>query len=196
MKKIALFVKRFLDIVLSLAGIVLLAPFFLLIMLGIKLTSKGPVFFRQARLGMQGKIFKIIKFRTMIVNAEHMGDGVCVYEKTDQRITKIGRFLRSTSLDELPQLFNVLLGDMSLVGPRPPVVYHPYDGYENYPDWAKKRFRMRPGMTGLVQVTVRSDTSWDERMVIDNQYIDTFCLLLDLKILIGTIKTVIRSKAY
>lgn len=132
----------------------------------------------------------------MVMNAEKIGSGVFINEKNDDRITKVGRFLRSTSLDELPQLFNVLVGDMSLVGPRPPVVYHPYDGYGNYPSWAKKRFDMRPGMTGLVQITSRSESSWDERITVDNEYIDNFSVLLDLKILFGTIMTVIKGEAY
>lgn len=196
MRKVNLFVKRLFDIVLSMIGIVILLPVFLVIMIGIKTTSQGPIFFLQERLGMHGKTFKIFKFRTMIVNAENIGDGIYVHEKTDNRITKIGRFLRATSLDELPQLVNVLFGDMSLVGPRPPVVYHPYDGYTNYPEWAKKRFEVRPGITGLVQITVRNDVPWDERIVIDNKYVDMFNILLDLKILIGTVKTVIKADAY
>lgn len=147
----------------------------------------------QERLGKDGKVFKIIKFRTMIVNAEHMGDGLRVKEGTDPRITKIGRFLRKTSLDELPQLFNTLAGSMSLVGPRPPATYHPYNGYENYPIWAKKRFQMRPGVTGLAQATVRNSASWDERIRIDNEYIDKFNVLFDIKILFMTVARVLRS---
>lgn len=196
MRKVNLFLKRLGDFVFSVIGIVILIPVYFIIAIIIKLTSKGPVFFLQERLGLHGKPFKIIKFRTMIVDAENIGDGICVYEKSDTRITSIGHFLRATSLDELPQLFNVLKGDMSLVGPRPPVIYHPYNGYINYPKWAKKRFEMRPGMTGLVQITMRSESSWDERIIIDNKYIDTFSLLLDLKILIGTIGTVLKSEAY
>ena len=132
----------------------------------------------------------------MVVNAEHIGDGIYINEKSDNRITKVGRFLRSTSLDELPQLFNVFVGDMSLVGPRPPVTYHPYDGYENYPDWAKKRFEMKPGMTGLVQVKMRNESSWDERIVVDNQYVDNFSVLFDLKILLQTVMIVLKHEAY
>lgn len=196
MRKINLFIKRAADFLFSGLGIILLSPLLLVIALWIKLSSKGPVFFLQERLGYKGKPFKIIKFRSMVVNAEHIGDGIYINEKSDNRITKVGRFLRSTSLDELPQLFNVFVGDMSLVGPRPPVTYHPYDGYENYPDWAKKRFEMKPGMTGLVQVKMRNESSWDERIVVDNQYVDNFSVLFDLKILLQTVMIVLKHEAY
>ena len=196
MRKIKLFIKRAADFLFSGLGIILLSPLLLVIALWIKLSSKGPVFFLQERLGYKGKPFKIIKFRSMVVNAEHIGDGIYINEKSDNRITKVGRFLRSTSLDELPQLFNVFVGDMSLVGPRPPVTYHPYDGYENYPDWAKKRFEMKPGMTGLVQVKMRNESSWDERIVVDNQYVDNFSVLFDLKILLQTVMIVLKHEAY
>jgi len=194
MRKINLLIKRLIDIFGSLTGLIILLPVFLIIALLIKLTSKGPVFFVQDRLGKDGKIFKIIKFRTMVVNAEHIGDGLRVSGEEDNRITKIGKFLRKTSLDELPQLLNVFLGQMSLVGPRPPAVYFPYDGYENYPDWAKKRFKMRPGVTGLAQVTVRNSVSWNERIAIDNKYIDSFNILLDIKILINTFCKVFKAE--
>lgn len=194
MRAVRLVIKRFLDFVLALIGTIIISPFLLLIAIAIKCTSKGPVFFKQERLGLCGKPFKIIKFRTMVVNAEHMGTGLVINGKNDPRVTKIGRFLRSTSLDELPQVFNVMKGDMSLVGPRPPVTYYPYNGYESYPEWAKKRFDMRPGMTGLVQITIRSGASWDERMRMDIKYIDKFSVLLDIKILFNTIKAVCERK--
>ena len=174
MRTLNLFVKRFFDILCSGLGLLLGSPFILLFAILVKASSKGPVFFLQERLGKNGKVFKIIKFRTMVVNAEN-----------------IGRFLRATSMDELPQLFNVLKGDMSLVGPRPPVTYHPYDGYANYPEWAKPRFKMRPGMTGLVQISTRSKTSWDDRMRIDLEYLEKFNVFFDVKILFGTVKTVL-----
>ncbi len=130
----------------------------------------------------------------MIVNAEKIGDGIKVKSENDERITKTGRFLRATSLDELPQLINVLKGDMSLVGPRPPVPYHPYNGFENYPEWAKKRFLMRPGMTGLAQVTVRNSVSWDERTEIDNRYIESFNIWFDIKILFKTLGKIFKAE--
>lgn len=194
MRELNLFIKRIIDILGSLIGMIILLPLFIIIAILIKLTSEGPVFFRQERLGKDGKVFKILKFRTMVVNAEKIGDGLKVKSENDSRITKIGRFLRATSLDELPQLWNVFIGQMSLVGPRPPATYFPYDGYENYPDWTKKRFLMRPGMTGLAQVTVRNSVSWDERIIIDNKYIDSFNIWLDIKILFFTIFKVIKTE--
>jgi undecaprenyl phosphate N,N'-diacetylbacillosamine 1-phosphate transferase len=194
MRNLNLFIKRLIDIFGSLFGIIILSPLLFIIALSIKLTSKGPVFFKQERLGKNGKIFKILKFRTMVVNAEKIGDGLSVKNDNDNRITKIGKILRSTSLDELPQLFNVILGQMSLVGPRPPVTYFPYDGYGNYPKWAKKRFTMRPGMTGLTQITVRNSVSWDERLKVDNKYIDSFNVCFDIKLLFGTFVRIFKSE--
>ena len=194
MRKINLCIKRCIDFVGSLIGIIILSPVFLVIAIMIKTSSEGPVFFKQERLGKDGKVFKIIKFRTMIVNAEHIGDGLRVREGDDPRITKIGRVLRKTSLDELPQLLNVLNGSMSLVGPRPHATYHPYAGYKAYPDWAKKRFQLRAGITGLAQATVRNSASWDERIRIDNQYVDRFNIWLDIKILCMTVMRVVKSE--
>src|SRR5690554_1607608 len=174
MRKTNFFIKRLLDLVGSSIGIIILILVFLIISVLIKLNSKGPIFFRQERLGRNSKIFKIVKFRTMVVNAEKMGDGLRVKTEDDKRITRIGKFLRKTSLDELPQLFNVFIGQMSLVGPRPPVTYHPYDGYKNYPDWTLERFLMRPGITGLAQVTVRNSVGWNDRIKIDIKYVKGF----------------------
>ena len=182
-----LFIKRLVDFFGGLTGVIIISPLLLIIAVSIKLTSKGPIFFKQERLGKNGKVFKIIKFRTMVVNAEKIGDGLTVKNNNDNRITNVGKILRSTSLDELPQLFNVILGQMSLVGPRPPVTYFPYDGFENYPEWAKKRFTMTPGVTGLAQVTVRNSVSWVDRIIVDNKYIDTFNVWLDINILIKTV---------
>lgn len=194
MRNVNLFVKRLIDFFGSLIGLIIISPILIIIAVIIKLTSKGPAFFKQERLGKNGRVFRIIKFRTMVINAEKIGDGLTVKSEDDNRITKIGKLLRSTSLDELPQLFNVLIGQMSLVGPRPPVTYYPYDGYENYPSWAKKRFLMRPGITGLAQVTVRNSVSWDERIIIDNKYIETFNVWYDIKILFGTLGKVFNSE--
>lgn len=194
MRKCQLFIKRFADIFICLVALIVLLPVFLIISVAIKCTSKGPVLFFQERLGLYGKTFKIIKFRTMIVNAEHIGEGLRVSSEKDPRITSVGRFLRATSLDELPQLFNVVGGSMSLVGPRPPVTYHPYKGYDNYPEWAKNRFEMRPGVTGLAQATVRNSATWDERIVIDNRYIETFSLWMDIKVMFLTVKRVFSSE--
>lgn len=178
----------------SLLGIVILLPLFLAIGIAIKCSSEGPIIFKQKRLGLYGRAFEIYKFRTMVVNAENIGEGLRVSSDHDPRITSVGRILRSTSLDELPQLVNVLVGDMSLVGPRPPVTYFPYEGISNYPEWAKKRFVMRPGITGLAQCTIRNSASWDERIKVDVQYVESFNVLKDFWILFKTVKKVFEKE--
>ena len=194
-KELQFALKRLFDVLGAIGGLVVLFPVLILISVLIKLDSPGPVFFLQQRLGRRGQPFPIIKFRTMVVNAERMGAGLRVTTDEDPRITKVGKILRSTSLDELPQLINVLKGDMSLVGPRPPVTYHPYDGYDNYPELAKKRFQVRPGLTGLAQVTVRNSATWDERIKIDVDYVEGFCLWGDVKILVRTAQRVFSRES-
>lgn len=164
----------------------------IIIILLIKSTSEGPVFFKQERLGKNGKVFKIIKFRTMIDNAEQIGTGVITFEN-DPRITKVGSFLRKTSLDELPQLINVLKGDMSIVGPRPPVPYHPKK-YEEYSEYEKKRFNVKPGITGYAQVNGRNNLTWEQRINMDVYYVDNRSFLLDLKIIILTMVKVLKRE--
>lgn len=194
MRSFNLIVKRIFDLMASAIGIIAISPILLIIAIAIKVTSEGPILFKQERLGKEGKVFKIIKFRTMVINAEKIGDGIRVKSESDSRITKVGKFLRATSLDELPQLFNVIKGDMSLVGPRPPLTYHPYK-YNDYSDEQKKRFNMRPGVTGLAQVTVRNSVSWDGRIPIDIEYINNFNLLEDIKILILTVFKVFKRES-
>ncbi|MGL5549760.1 MAG: sugar transferase [Culicoidibacterales bacterium] len=188
------FFKRIFDLLVSLIALILLSPLLIIVAISIKVTSKGPVLFKQMRLGRNGEEFAILKYRTMVVNAEKIGDGIKINSENDNRITSIGRFLRKTSIDELPQLVNVIKGDMSLVGPRPPVTYHPYKGYKNYPEWAKKRFKMKPGITGLAQVKLRNSATWEERIKIDNIYCDNMSFMLDLKILFLTVYEVINPK--
>lgn len=196
MKNLNLFIKRLIDIIGSLFGILILLPILIIIAISIKLTSKGPILFKQERLGKNGDTFKILKFRTMVVNAEKIGDGLFVKTDADSRITKVGKFLRSTSLDELPQLVNVLKGEMSLVGPRPPVPHHPYK-YEDYSDFQKRRFELKPGMTGLAQVTVRNSVPWEGRIPVDVEYVENFNVFLDIKILLKTIwKIIDRDSIY
>lgn len=196
MKNNQLKIKRIFDFILSLLLVVLLTPFWIIVSLLICLDSQGKPFFLQERLGLNGKKFKIYKFRTMVNNAENLGDGLIVKNEGDSRITRVGRILRKTSLDELPQLFNILKGEMSFVGPRPPVTYHPYNGYESYSEKAKKRFDMLPGITGLAQVKKRNSATWDERIVIDVEYVDNFSIMLDCWILVHTVTAMLYKEEY
>ena len=189
----AKYFKRVLDFLLSLIAIIILSPVLLVIAIAIKIDSKGPVFFLQERLGKDGKVFKIIKFRTMVVNAENIGDGLKVKSENDDRITKVGKVLRKTSLDELPQFINVLKGDMSIIGPRPPVTYHPHK-YEEYSEEQRKRFNVRPGITGLAQVRVRNSASWDDRIKIDVEYTEKISFIIDIKIFFETFLNIIKRK--
>jgi exopolysaccharide biosynthesis polyprenyl glycosylphosphotransferase len=192
-------VKWALDFTVSLVLIVFLFPLFLVTALLIKLTSPGPVFFLQERLGLNKRRFKIYKFRTMTADAEsrmkeieHLNElsGPVFKIKNDPRITPIGRFLRSTSIDELPQLFNVLKGDMSLVGPRPMAV-RDYEGFNE--DWQRRRFSVRPGITCLWQVLGRNCIPFEQWMELDLQYIDRWSLWLDFQILAKTIPAVLKG---
>lgn len=186
------YIKRILDFILSLLATIVLSPLFLVIAIIIKIDSRGPTFFLQERLGKDGKVFKIIKFRTMIPNAEKIGDGLKVKTESDNRITRIGKILRKTSLDELPQLINVIKGEMSIVGPRPPVTYHPHK-YEEYREEQKIRFKVRPGITGLAQVRVRNSASWDKRIKIDIEYVDKISFTMDIKIVLKTVVKVFKK---
>lgn len=185
-------VKRILDLIFSIILIIILLPIMIIIAFSIKLTSKGPILFIQQRVGKDGKPFGILKFRTMVVGAEKQGTGLDSY-KGDKRITKMGNFLRNTSLDELPQLFNILKGNMSFIGPRPPVTYHPYT-YENYPEAAKKRFNVKPGVTGLAQVNGRNELDWPSKFKFDERYIREKSLITDFKILTLTFLKVIKME--
>ena len=179
---IQLILKRLIDILLSLVGLILLVIPFGIIALAIKLDSKGPVFFRQARVGKEGRSFRVWKFRTMIQDAQSKGLGITV-AKDDDRITRVGRFLRNLGLDELPQLINVLVGDMSLVGPRPTLAYQ----VEHYDDFQRRRLEARPGITSLAVVSGRNALPWKERIKLDVWYIDHWSLQLDLSILFRTL---------
>lgn len=185
--------KRVLDITVSLSLLALLWPVMLLAALAIKLDSSGPILFKQARLGLRGRAFDMMKFRTMVVGAEQIGTGLYNFED-DPRVTRVGRILRITSIDELPQLFNVLSGTMSLVGPRPPVTYELGDLGEL--EWRKKRrFVVRPGVTGLAQINGRNELSWDQKIAHDLEYIEKlrkYGILLDIYILLRTIIRVLR----
>jgi len=177
-------------------GLLVLSPFLLAIGLTIRLTDRGPAFYRQTRIGQAGREFRVFKFRTMYTDAEHRlaelldrneGDGLLFKIKDDPRVTPVGRWLRAVSLDELPQLLNILLGHMSLVGPRPlPVTNSAFEGH------VRRRLLVKPGITGLWQVSGRSDVSWDEAVRLDLHYVENWSIALDLTILARTVAVVAR----
>lgn len=184
--------------ILSFLAIVLLIPIWIIIPIAIKCDSRGPVFFKQERRTKKGKVFKMLKFRSMVVDAEQKGAGLFNY-KDDPRVTKVGRFLRNSSIDELPQLFNIFAGQMSVVGPRPCVKYELGD-FDTLNKKYKKRFEMKAGLTGLAQVKGRNDISWDKKVEFDNQYIDNFRkhgVFTDIKILwLSVIKVFKKEDIY
>ncbi|MDQ0974603.1 exopolysaccharide biosynthesis polyprenyl glycosylphosphotransferase [Neobacillus niacini] len=198
--KIYLFTKRFIDITGSLFGIIILSLLFMIIALLIKLEDpKGAVFFSQKRVGLNGKAFRMYKFRSMVSNAEEKLEellklneisGAMFKMKDDPRITRVGKFIRKTSIDELPQLFNVLKGDMSLVGPRPPL---PREVAE-YTQYDKQRLLVTPGCTGLWQVSGRNSLSFDEMVELDLEYMQKCSILFDLKIIFKTVLVLFGSK--
>lgn len=198
--KLYLAVKRLIDIIGSLCGIILLSFLFVIVALLIKLEDpKGKVFFSQKRVGLNGKEFKMYKFRSMIFNAEEKLQELIKYNeisgamfkmKDDPRITKVGKFIRKTSIDELPQLFNVLKGDMSLVGPRPPL---PREVTE-YTDYDKQRLLVTPGCTGLWQVSGRNSLGFKEMVELDLQYIRQRSFFFDIKIILKTVRVLFGSK--
>lgn len=184
-----LFLKRCFDIIASLAVLIIFAPILIIISIMIKLDSQGPVFFLQERPGKNTKIFKVYKFRTMRPGSEKMIKGSEVFSD-DDRVTKIGNFLRRYKIDELPQLLNVIKGEMSLVGPRPERM----DYLDEYTREELKRFKMRPGLTGLAQVSGNIHISLDERHKKDVSYVDNFNLIMDIKIILLTVGVIIMGE--
>ncbi|RYM05483.1 sugar transferase [Sporolactobacillus sp. THM7-7] len=199
-QKVYLFTKRFMDIIGALIGLLLLSPAFLVIALLIKLDDpKGKVIFKQVRVGKNGKTFEIYKFRSMVSNAEQLLNkllgknettGAMFKMKDDPRVTRIGHILRKTSLDELPQLINVLRGEMSLVGPRPPLPRE----VEKYTDYDKQRLLVKPGCTGLWQVSGRSNVGFNEMVELDLKYINERSIVLDVKLIFKTFTLLLGSK--
>ncbi len=184
--------KRFCDIVISLLGLIVLSPLMLVVAIAIKIESKGPVLFKQTRLGKDGREFQIYKFRSMCEGAENMGTGQYSFAG-DMRVTKVGKFIRATSIDELPQFINILKGEMSLVGFRPPLTYHPWK-LEEYTAEQLRMFEVRPGITGWAQVHGRKHTEWHERIKLNVYYVDHMSLLLDIKILFLTVFKVVKNE--
>jgi exopolysaccharide biosynthesis polyprenyl glycosylphosphotransferase len=194
----AILIKRLLDVVIASVLLVAAAPLMAVVAIAIRLTSEGPICFAQHRVGLNKRRFQLYKFRTMVVDAEaqlpglehrNEASGPVFKIRDDPRVTRVGRFLRETSLDELPQLVNVIKGDMSLVGPRPLPV-RDYRGFTQ--DWHRRRFSVRPGITCLWQVNGRSGVAFDRWMELDMEYIDHWSLMLDMKILLKTIPAVLR----
>ena len=184
-------IKRGMDIVFS--GLFLLAGAIplLVVALLVKIDSKGPALFKQERLGKDGKPFWIYKFRSMVVGAEKTGSGV-YSGRNDARVTKIGKILRATSIDELPQLINILKGEMSFIGPRPALTYHPWK-FEEYTEEQKKMFAVRPGVTGWAQVNGRKEVDWPKRIEMNVWYVEHMSFLLDVKIFFKTILKVFTN---
>ena len=181
--------KEIFDKTIAIVALIILSPLFIVISVLIKLDSPGPVFFIQERAGVKGKLFNSIKFRTMMHKAAECGLGLNVKDG-DERITRVGRFLRAWSLDELPQLINVLKGDMSIVGPRPTLQYQ----VVLYNDFQRKRLLVKPGITGWAQVNGRNAISWEQRIKLDVWYVENWSMWLDLKIILKTIKVVIKKE--
>lgn len=186
------FGKRAIDFCISLVMLIILSPLLLIIAIIVKLDSKGPAVFVQERLTLGGRVFKMYKFRTMIVNAEKMGTGAYSFDH-DPRITKAGNILRKLSLDELLQLVNIVKGDMAFIGPRPILTYHPCK-YEEYSDEEKTVFTVRPGISGWAQVNGRNSVDWEERFRLNEWYVQHVSLWLDIKIVFMTIVQVFSRK--
>lgn len=194
------FLKRTMDIVGAVCGLILLSPVFLVLSLIVKIDSKGPVFFGHKRLGYKGKIIKVYKFRSMVTNAEELLNNLSEEQKkefeqnfkleNDPRVTKIGDFLRRTSLDELPQLVNILKGELSIVGPRPIVEKE----IELYGQYGKKLLTVKPGLTGNWQANGRSDTTYEERVQLDMDYIDNRTIWMDIMIILKTFVVVFKRE--
>ena len=198
-KKLQFVLKRLMDIILSILGIIILLPVYLIIIIAIKLDSKGATVFKQVRVGKDGKNFTIYKFRTMIVQAESKRElnidpndleNFVFQSKSDSRITKVGNFLRRSSLDEIPQLFNVLFGHMSLVGPRPEIP----EVVKYYPESYHQRLLVLPGITGLAQISGRGEIELGRTVSYDLNYIADFSVALDIKILFLTVVSVFRKE--
>ena len=185
------FIKRGLDVAIGSTVLVVLSPVMAVTALAIKLESPGPVIFKQKRIGYKTKVFDIYKFRSMKVNAEHTGSGV--YSNTnDDRVTRVGKIIRATSIDELPQAWNMVKGDMSLIGPRPPLTYHPWP-IEEYTKEQLHMFDVRPGITGWAQIHGRKDVEWHKRIRLNNWYVDHVSLRLDTVIFFRTILKVLSN---
>ena len=192
-------IKRVIDVVCSFVGVLVLSPLFVVIAIIIKFTSKGPVFFSQKRVGRDGKEFKMYKFRSMVVNAEELKEKLAAQNemsgpmfkmKDDPRVTKVGKFIRKTSIDELPQLLNVLKGDMSLVGPRPSLPKE----VAQFEDWMYRRLEVKPGLTCYWQVSGRNNIDFEDWMKLDVKYVEERNLWIDIKLIFKTVFVLFGDK--
>ena len=186
------YIKRFFDIVFALTALVILLPIMAITAVAVKIESAGPALFKQERLGLKGKVFRIYKFRSMCQGAEHIGTGV-YSGADDMRVTRVGKIIRATSIDELPQLFNIIKGYMSFIGPRPPLTYHPWP-IEKYTEEQLHMFDARPGITGWAQVNGRKGVEWHKRIELNCWYVDNMSLWLDIKILFTTFFKVLKNE--
>ena len=180
--KFYLFIRRIIDTIIALVAMIILSPVLLAVAIAVCVDSKGGAIFKQKRIGLNGKPYIMYKFRSMVTNAQNIGTGVYSFEG-DPRITKVGHFIRKTSLDELPQLWNIVKGDMAFIGPRSPVLGH-FPEWETLNDAYKRRFSVPPGISGLAQCVGRNEFSWDEKVYWDNIYIDKlskYYILYDIK---------------
>ena len=199
-KKVYIKIKRVIDVILASVALILLSPLFAIIAIAIKIDSKGPVFFAHKRIGKNGKIIKLYKFRSMVINAEELiksftPEQMREYKENykltnDPRITKVGKFLRKTSLDELPQLINIINGDLSIIGPRPVVA----DELEKYGENKDKFLSVTPGLTGYWAANGRSNTTYEQRMEMELYYIDNLSLKMDIKVFFKTILSVLKKE--
>ena len=199
-KKVYIKIKRVIDVILASIALILLSPLFAIIAIAIKLDSKGPVFFAHKRIGKNGKIIKLYKFRSMVINAEELiksftPEQMKEYKENykltnDPRITKVGKFLRKTSLDELPQLINIINGDLSIIGPRPVIA----DELEKYGTNKDKFLSVTPGLTGYWAANGRSNTTYEQRMQMELFYIDNMSLKMDIKVFFKTILSVVKKE--
>ncbi|KAF5064503.1 UDP-glucose:undecaprenyl-phosphate glucose-1-phosphate transferase [anaerobic digester metagenome] len=186
-----LFIKPLLDFIAALIALIILWPLFILVAVVIKIESTGPAFFIQPRLGKNGKVFRIIKFRSMIANQQDLNKSNKLYEN-DPRITRVGAFIRKTSIDELPQIINIIKGEMSFIGPRPPVVHFPKK-YEHYNTFEKQRFNVKPGISGLAQILCREIHDWDVNIPIDVEYVQKCSFVFDLKLFLASLMVFLRT---
>lgn len=177
------FIKPLFDWILALMALILLSPLFLMVAIAIKTDGQGPVFFLQERLGKNGRVFRVFKFRSMVVNDGKDKDNKLY--KNDPRITRVGSFIRKTSIDEIPQLINIIKGEMSFIGPRPPLTYFPKK-YHDYNEFEKKRFLVKPGISGLAQLRCREVHDWNVNIPIDVEYVENYSFFYDTRLFLSS----------